>query len=124
MCFDVMSCHVRRVIFFTCVINIVSKVFRSILVLLILVAVCLYAALFEIQLKKNVLRPEDNKVGFESTDRARLDYSFWILLGASGVVIISPCIFLLSKLHLTHYFQTSSRTKEPAQTDHSGVMLY
>ncbi|XP_020898187.1 clarin-2 [Exaiptasia diaphana] len=91
--------------------------------IMLLVAVCLYASLFEIQLKKNVLRPEDKKVGFESTGRARLDYSFWMLLGSAGVVLLSPLLFLLSKVHLTHYFKTSHQTKEPAPTDH-GVMLY
>ena len=90
-------------------------------VLLLLIAVCLYAALFDIQLKKNVLRPEDQKHGFSSMERARLGYSYWILLGSAGVVALCPLVIYLNKCHITHYFKTS-KSHETRTTD--GVMLY
>lgn len=82
----------------------------------------MYGILFESQLKDNVLQTEDKKLGFSSTGLARLEYSFWILLGAAGVVLLSPFVFLLSKAHLTHYFRGSPQAREAAVAD--GVMLY
>ncbi|XP_031554298.1 uncharacterized protein LOC116291281 [Actinia tenebrosa] len=95
---------------------------HSIAFLLILVAVAVYGILFESQLKENVLRPDDKRHGFDSTGLASLEYSFWVLLGAAAVVLLSPFIFLLSKAHLTHYFKTSPKACEAAVAD--GVMLY
>jgi len=86
----------------------------------LLVSACLFAALFEIQLKKNVLQPLDQKRGFSSTDKARLGYSFWILLGAAGVLLLCPLIILLKNVHCTHYF----KTKKHEITNVDGVMLY
>jgi len=86
----------------------------------VLTSVCLFAALFEIQLKKNVLQPQDQKRGFSSTDKAQLGYSFWILLGSAGVLLICPLIILMKNIHCTHYFKT--RKHEISTVD--GVMLY
>lgn len=87
-----------------------------------MIAVGLYGILFESQLKDNVLRENDKKLGFTSTGLASLEYSFWVLLGAAVVVLLSPFVFLLSKAHLTHYFKTSPKAREAAVAD--GVMLY
>ena len=102
--------------------NIVSHGYHFLFlsVFFIITAVCLFAALFEIQLKKNVLRPEDQSRGFSSTDKAQLGYSFWILLGAAGVLLLCPLIILMKKVHCTHYFKT--RKHEISNVD--GVMLY
>lgn len=89
-------------------------------VFFVLTSVCLFAALFEIQLKKNVLQPQDQRRGFSSTDKAQLGYSFWILLGSAGVLLICPLIILMKNIHCTHYFKT--RKHEISTVD--GVMLY
>ena len=81
---------------------------------------CLFAALFELQLKKNVLQPQDQSRGFSSTDKAQLGYSFWILLGAAGVILICPTIILMKKVHCTHCFK--AKKHEISTVD--GVMLY
>ncbi|EDO37104.1 predicted protein [Nematostella vectensis] len=96
-------------------------VMHIIALVFLLTAACLYATLFETQLKRNVLRKQDQQDGFSSTDRARLGYSYWILLGSAALVIISPLALLLSKIHVTHYFKTN-KPKEMATAD--GVMLY
>ncbi|CAH3116956.1 unnamed protein product [Porites lobata] len=86
----------------------------------VIISACLFAALFEIQLKKNVLQPQDQQRGFSSTDKAQLGYSFWILLGAAGVLLLCPLIILLKNVHCTHYF----KTKKHEITHVDGVMLY
>ena len=85
-----------------------------------IISACLFAALFEIQLKKNVLQPQDQQRGFSSTDKAQLGYSFWILLGAAGVLLLCPLIILLKKVHCTQCF----KTKKGEITNVNGVMLY
>lgn len=89
-------------------------------VFFVIISACLFAALFEIQLKKNVLQPQDQQRGFSSTDKAQLGYSFWILLGAAGVLLLCPLIILLKNVHCTHYFKTKKREI----TNVDGVMLY
>lgn len=86
----------------------------------VLVSTCLFAVLFEIQLKKNVLRPLDQKRGFSSTDKARLGYSFWILLGAAGVLLLCPLIIWIRNCHCFHHF----KKKKHEITTVDGVMLY
>ena len=95
-------------------------IFSCVSVFFVLTSVCLFAALFEIQLKKNVLQPQDQKRGFSSTDKAQLGYSFWILLGSAGVLLICPLVILMKNIHCTHYFKT--RKHEISTVD--GVMLY
>lgn len=85
----------------------------------VLIPVCLFATLFEVQLKKNVLRPLDQKRSFSSTDKAQLGYSFWILLGAAGVLLLCPLIILLKNCHCTHF-----KTKKHEISTVDGVMLY
>ena len=87
---------------------------------MLLVAACLYAALFEMQLKKNVVRPTDKDNGFSSADKARLGYCYWILLGSVGVIALSCVIILLHSIHITHYFKTT----KPKERTADGVMLY
>lgn len=88
--------------------------------LFLMISTCLFAALFELQLKKNVLQPQDQRRGFSSTDKAQLGYSFWILLGAAGVILICPIIILIRKVHCTYCFK--AKKHEISTVD--GVMLY
>ena len=89
-------------------------------VLFVLVSICSFAALFEIQLKKNVVRPLDQKRGFSSTDNAHLGYSFWILLGAAGVLLLCPLMIMMKNCRCLHYF----KKKKHEITTVDGVMLY
>ncbi|XP_029191644.1 clarin-2-like [Acropora millepora] len=88
--------------------------------LFVLVSICSFAALFEIQLKKNVVRPLDQKRGFSSTDNAHLGYSFWILLGAAGVLLLCPLMIMMKNCRCLHYF----KKKKHEITTVDGVMLY
>lgn len=88
--------------------------------LFVMTSACLFAALFELQLKKNVLQPQDQSRGFSSFDKAQLGYSFWILLGAAGVILICPTIILMKKVHCAYCF----RAKKHEISTVDGVMLY
>ena len=100
--------------------NLFTNIVALLAVFFVIISACLFAALFEIQLKKNVLQPKDQQRGFSSTDKAQLGYSFWILLGAAGVLLLCPFIILLKNVHCTHYF----KTKKHEITHVDGVMLY